>query len=490
MKPALRRVVVLATVLTVFGGGGWYVDSQRAKQRSTLSGFFETQPTNIASRIGGRVVSIHAKEGETATAGQALVELEANTNRVELASREATAAQIGQQLQEVKNGARSEDIRRQEQVVLEMQAALEKLKNGSRPEEIRQAQARVQQAQAVYKKVLAGARPEEIEQAQANERNAKAKLEQAQRGLTPEERAQVKARFEAAGVAERLARSDAERIEALFREGAVARRDRDHAEAELKQATERRNEAEQAWRRAELGTPQEELRQAQEGYQQAKAAMSLLLAGSRKEDITIAAADLEATRQSLQLLQRGSRAEDIKAAEARLAQANATLDALHAGSRKEQIAQWAASEQAAKAQALLSKTNLAEKVVRAPQAGVIERVFVAIGDLIAPNTPLVRLTIPEDIWIRVYIPEAKLAQVTVGGSASLRVDGIPQPLEGYVESIATRGEFTPANLQTPNERGKQVFAVRLRLRKPDPHVKAGMYATVTRIGDWDTVNSR
>ena len=45
--------------------------------------------------------------------------------------------------------------------------------------------------------------------------------------------------------------------------------------------------------------------------------------------------------------------------------------------------------------------------------------------------------------------------------------------------------ITPANLQTPGERGKQVFAVRIRLKNPDPRVKAGMYATVARIGGWE-----
>ena len=42
----------------------------------------------------------------------------------------------------------------------------------------------------------------------------------------------------------------------------------------------------------------------------------------------------------------------------------------------------------------------------------------------------------------------------------------------------------PANLQTPSDRGKQVFAVRLRLKRPDARVKAGMYTTVKQIGKW------
>jgi hypothetical protein len=53
-----------------------------------------------------------------------------------------------------------------------------------------------------------------------------------------------------------------------------------------------------------------------------------------------------------------------------------------------------------------------------------------------------------------------------------------------VDSVSTQGEFTPANLQTPDDRGKQVFGVRLRLATPDLRVKAGMAATVKQIGGW------
>jgi HlyD family secretion protein len=161
----------------------------------------------------------------------------------------------------------------------------------------------------------------------------------------------------------------------------------------------------------------------------------------------------------------------------------ATLDALRAGSRKEQIRQARAAAEAAAASARGAADTLRERVLRAPRDAVVERLLVAVGDLVSPATPVVRLADPNDLWIRVYVPEAHLAQVAVGSDAALRVDGITEPVPARVESIATRGEFTPANLQTPEERGKQVFAVRLRLAHPDPRVKAGMYASITRLGE-------
>jgi multidrug resistance efflux pump len=91
---------------------------------------------------------------------------------------------------------------------------------------------------------------------------------------------------------------------------------------------------------------------------------------------------------------------------------------------------------------------------------------------------------PNDLWLRVYLPESKMAKVKVGNDAELHVDGIAEPVAAVVESIATKGEFTPANLQSPDERGKQVFAIRLRLKRSDARVKSGMYATVKRMGQW------
>jgi len=169
------------------------------------------------------------------------------------------------------------------------------------------------------------------------------------------------------------------------------------------------------------------------------------------------------------------------------------LALLTSGNRKEEIAQAKAAFDAAEADARSAQANLAESEVRAPVAGQIEAVPVTGGDLVNAGATLVRIDDPADIWLRVYVPESKIADVNVGDTADLRVDGLHNsPLEegpgevlaATVESVGSKGEFTPANLQTPDERGKQVFVVRLRLTNPNARIKAGMYATVVKIGNW------
>ncbi len=484
MKRPNPRLFVVLILVAVFGGGGWYIDRQRAKERAALTGFFENQPTQVASRTSGRIAKIWVKEGDTVHTGQTLLELEARPAQDDTAAKQAIAEQARQQLLEAANGPRPEEIRKQEAVGAEQTAALARLRNGPLPEEIAQAQAKVRQADALYRKARAGARPEEVAQAVAVERSALAHLQQSERGLTPEEKAQAKARLDATVATEALAQADAKRMETLFAEGAISRQQLDTARANLREAMARRTEQAQAYQRAEAGTPAEELEQVRQSYRQAKAGLDLVRAGSRAEDITAAQAELAQANDALQLLRRGSRSEDIRAATARLAQANAALAELRNGSRKETIAQARAGAAAAEANAQGSQHSSEERLVRAPTDGIVERIPVSVGDLVGAQTPVVRLTDPNAIWVRVYVPEARLAAVQVGTEAELHLDNVPQLLDGVVENIAAQGEFTPANLQTPDERGKQVFGVRIRLKRPDARVKPGMFVIVRRLGKW------
>jgi len=50
---------------------------------------------------------------------------------------------------------------------------------------------------------------------------------------------------------------------------------------------------------------------------------------------------------------------------------------------------------------------------------------------------------------------------------------------GRIEEIASRGEFTPRNVQTRDERAHQVFGLRVRLDNSARKLSAGMAADVT-----------
>jgi multidrug resistance efflux pump len=479
VKPT--RLIPVAVILGL-AVGGYFLDRSRSAKRSTLTGTFESQPSRLAPKTTGRVAQIEVTEGQAVTAGQLLVRLSAPDTELDAVALREQARQAEAKSNETQAGNRKEEIARQQAVVREAEAGLGKALAGPLPEEIRAAADRVDSARARYLQLRRGSRIEQVQAAKAAASEAKARLDIVRRGPNPEERRQLEARLRSAASDLHLAALEYERKKRLYEEGAIAGRDADVARNRYETAAANRDAAALALQRAREGAPPEERRQAEASYRQALARLSEVQAGPRREEIAAAAAELRVAEDNLKLIRRGTRSEDVVAARARLDAAKASLAQLQAGARSEEVAQARAGARAAQAQAGSATKRLEELTVRAPKAGVVERILVAQGDLASATIPVVQFSDPTDIWLRVYVPETSLGSIRPGSAAVLSVDGIPGAVEAVVESVSTQGEFTPANLQTPEERGKQVFAVRLRLKRPDPRIKAGMAATVTRLG--------
>jgi multidrug resistance efflux pump len=85
---------------------------------------------------------------------------------------------------------------------------------------------------------------------------------------------------------------------------------------------------------------------------------------------------------------------------------------------------------------------------------------------------------PEELWVRVFVPETNLGRVKVGQAVKVFIDSFPdRPFGAHVASVSERAEYTPRNVQTAAQREDQVFAVKLDI-DASPELKAGMTATV------------
>jgi len=153
------------------------------------------------------------------------------------------------------------------------------------------------------------------------------------------------------------------------------------------------------------------------------------------------------------------------------AAAEARYRALSAGTRPEQLAQ-------ARARLAEANAQLAELVVRAPADCFIELLHVKPGDVVGPQTPVATVLHHTAPWVRVFVPETWLGHVQPGQAARVRVDAFPaMAWTGRVEQINRLAEFTPRNVQTVEERVKQVFGVKIRL-PGDERLRPGMAADV------------
>jgi len=81
--------------------------------------------------------------------------------------------------------------------------------------------------------------------------------------------------------------------------------------------------------------------------------------------------------------------------------------------------------------------------------------------------------------VRVYVPETWLGRIKLAEAVKVRVDSFPnEDFQGTVEQINRSAEFTPRNVQTVEERVKQVFGIKVRLKNDADKLRAGMSADV------------
>jgi HlyD family secretion protein len=133
----------------------------------------------------------------------------------------------------------------------------------------------------------------------------------------------------------------------------------------------------------------------------------------------------------------------------------------------------------ARAQLADIDAQLREMQVVAPSDCVLEVLTVKVGDVLPPNGEVATLLLSQHLWVRVYVPEPWLGKIKVGDPARVRVDSFPRKdFPGVVEQVNRQAEFTPRNVQTVEDRIRQVFGVKIRLPNNDDRLRAGMSADV------------
>ncbi|HET7452560.1 MAG TPA: HlyD family efflux transporter periplasmic adaptor subunit, partial [Thermoanaerobaculia bacterium] len=167
---------------------------------------------------------------------------------------------------------------------------------------------------------------------------------------------------------------------------------------------------------------------------------------------------------------------DADAAQAKMLQE--TYRELARGNRPEDIAQARAQLAAEEGRLSYLLEQKDELTVRAPADGVIQTMDLRPGDLVAANQGIVTILEPSQIWVRVFVPEPRLGRVRMGQAASVTVDTFPgRRYSGKVVEIREQSEYTPRNVQTLEERGDQVFGVKVAI-DPSADLKPGMAALV------------
>ncbi|MEW5768330.1 MAG: efflux RND transporter periplasmic adaptor subunit [bacterium] len=125
----------------------------------------------------------------------------------------------------------------------------------------------------------------------------------------------------------------------------------------------------------------------------------------------------------------------------------------------------------------LIRIKLAETTIRSPLEGTVLVKSIEEGELVGPGTPIATIANLDDIWVKIYIKEADLGRVKLDQAARVTIDSFPNRIfKGNIHFISQEAEFTPKNIQTREERIKQVFGVEIKLLNPQGIIKPGMPA--------------
>ena len=153
------------------------------------------------------------------------------------------------------------------------------------------------------------------------------------------------------------------------------------------------------------------------------------------------------------------------------AAANKRYDLLVEGTRPERIAQ-------VRAQLAEIDAQLHEMRIVAPSDCVLEVLSVKVGDVLPANREVATLLLTQHLWVRVYAPEQWLGLIQLGQQVKVRTDSSRETFTGTVEQINRQAEFTPRNVQTVEDRVRQVFGVKVRLPGDNPGLRACMSVDV------------
>lgn len=124
---------------------------------------------------------------------------------------------------------------------------------------------------------------------------------------------------------------------------------------------------------------------------------------------------------------------------------------------------------------LILKKQIKDCNVKAPADGVITEKIFEEGELVTGGVNLFTLSDLDNLKVYIYVPEIDLGKLLIGQKVSIISDTYPDKrFKGKIYHIAEEAEFTPKNVQTKEDRVKQVFKVKIRVKNKNDILKSGM----------------
>jgi len=170
-------------------------------------------------------------------------------------------------------------------------------------------------------------------------------------------------------------------------------------------------------------------------------------------------------------LDEANEARDIDAADQKTAEKLVAVAERSIAIADSQLEEALKRAQASRAALEESRANFGDTQIQAPVDGVISTKVAEEGEVLPAGAAIAVITDLDHLYMKAYVPSLKSAKIKLGDPGRIFVDAYPdRAFPGKIEEIAPRSEFTPKEVQTREERTKQVVAVKIYLDSNPQHM--------------------
>ncbi|NTW00215.1 MAG: efflux RND transporter periplasmic adaptor subunit [Oscillochloris sp.] len=450
-----------------------------------------TQADLAFTSTSGRVAQVLVAEGDSVAAQAPLVVLDSRQLTAEVAAAQANLDVAKADLQSLRDGATPEQIAESQAQVQAAQSTLTETRGSVSTADLRAAQAQLEQAHAALAKLEAGPKSDERTRAQTALTNARTELDRQRTALAAaKETARVAIEQRAndlrdAQNAYSTAYWDNEYVKQNGTDPRTGLILRDAAQQDFADTLEQAHlavvTAESALQQAQLDyetAKQDEisgLDSAQANVESAQADLDELLSGADADELATARANVASAEAQLAQLTGAQRTGALAAQQANVQAAQARLDQLTSDPTTSDLVRAEAYVAQAQAQLDQAQIRLDDATLRAPFAGTVAAVRVAVGESLSAQEPPVTLIETARYLVKVTVDEVDIGKVRVGQPVHVLIDALGAPnLSGTV----LRVEPLPKS-----DSEVTAYLVTLEIDPAGRDLKPGMTASATIVAD-------
>jgi len=241
------------------------------------------------------------------------------------------------------------------------------------------------------------------------------------------------------------------------------------------------------------------LRQAQQQLAAARAQLADIETGKRTPEVNVVRAQLaeavantrkasmQLTRDQAQFAAGGipkAQLDDSRAnADATSAQVRELTNQVEVArlpGRSQQLAAQSAQVAAAQAVVTQAQWKLDQKRVAAPAQGLVYDTLYRVGEWVKAGSPVVEMLPPQNVKVRLFVPEAIVGRIAAGQSLTVHCDGCARDVPAKITYVSNKAEYTPPVIYSNESRSKLVFMVEAHPSIADaPSLHPGQPVTVT-----------